>query len=203
MSSRDVPFVFNPVVAYVSKNDSFLTAKTVCDLVGRKGVVASLGHSLGPSAFDVSSSVLAYFGIPLIRADSDMAWTKQRTAQGTANGHSLNVYPSRDSLTQLLFDLVLKTDMDADNAAMIVFYYEESDILLWKKLMVKRNYRFLALCFPKRHVTFTGFGGRQEGFVQDSGFPSLGQQGSGFRLDVSKVIDYANLINTLPLHDQV
>ena len=86
--------VFDQVVAIVSKNDSFLTTKSVCQLVNKK-VLAVFGLNLD-SVADNAASVLSYLGIPFIQINPSLIWSSQRPHHDL--GSSINIFPSRSQL---------------------------------------------------------------------------------------------------------
>ena len=84
-----------PVFADVSHNDTFLSLKSVCQLV-EQDVVAVIGIDLNNLDNQVAS-ILNFFGIPLLQVNPGLLWENQKTLYNS----SVNLYPSRKVLAQV------------------------------------------------------------------------------------------------------
>ena len=85
-----------PVFAQVSHEDTFLSVKSVCQLVERD-VVAVIGIDLENLDNQVAS-ILNYFGIPFLQINPGFLWQNQRTKYNS----SINMYPSRKVLAEVI-----------------------------------------------------------------------------------------------------
>ncbi len=119
---------------------SFLSI-TACSLLEQK-VSAAFASDLGPQG-DHLASVFNFYGVPFVQANPSLLWNQQRTAYGS----SVNVFPDRKWLTRVcafnipldfiyrieVFPQMLMDTLEASKLdSLAVFYYEESDVLLWK-----------------------------------------------------------------------
>ena len=102
---RDSPFVFEPKTTYFSRNDSFLSAKSACQLV-ENGAMAAYATATpigagGGGGLDAQgdnlASVFNFFGIPFLQANPSLLWDQQKTKYGA----EVNIFPARPSLTKV------------------------------------------------------------------------------------------------------
>ena len=85
-----------PVFAQVSHNDTFMSLKSVCQLVEHGDVLAVIGINL-ENLDNQIASMLNYFGIPLMQINPGLLWENQWTKYNS----SINLYPSRKVLSEV------------------------------------------------------------------------------------------------------
>ena len=92
-------YVLEPIFADVSHLDSFLTTKSLCQLID-KDVMAVIGINMENLDQQISS-ILSYVGIPFLQINPSIQWENSILKYNS----SVNLYPSRKILAQVRCEL--------------------------------------------------------------------------------------------------
>ena len=92
-------YVLEPIFADVSHLDSFLTTKSLCQLID-KDVMAVIGINMENLDQHISS-ILSYVGIPFLQINPSIQWENSILKYNS----SVNLYPSRKILAQVRCEL--------------------------------------------------------------------------------------------------
>ena len=92
---NDSHYILEPIFADISHLDSFLTTKSLCQLID-KDVMAVIGINLENLDQHISS-ILSYVGIPFLQINPSMQWENSILKYNS----SVNLYPSRKILAQV------------------------------------------------------------------------------------------------------
>ena len=118
---------------------------SVCQLIERD-IVAVIGVNLKNLDQQVSS-ILNYFGIPMLQINPSLAWDNEKTGYNT----TVNLYPSRKVLSEAVIDILVDFKWDQ----VTIFYQDDQDILLWSEFLSLSKpvgvLRPLFLKLPKSH----------------------------------------------------
>ena len=128
---RDTKWAFEPMVTYFSRNDTFLSAKSACQLVENGAMAAYMDAGSAGAQGDNLASVFNFFGIPFIQSNPSLLWDQEQTKYGA----EVNIFPSRQSLTQLHLDVLNRNGLESESRPLVIFYSESSDVLLWKSFI--------------------------------------------------------------------
>ena len=110
-------YVLEPIFADVSHLDSFLTTKSLCQLID-KDVMAVIGINMENLDQQISS-ILSYVGIPFLQINPSIQWENSILKYNS----SVNLYPSRKILAQVRCELFF----------FLVKWYFFNHINQWKK----------------------------------------------------------------------
>ena len=117
-------YVLEPIFADVSHLDSFLTTKSLCQLID-KDVMAVIGINMENLDQQISS-ILSYVGIPFLQINPSIQWENSILKYNS----SVNLYPSRKILAQVRSEFFFSIQK-------LLFFFKSIKSL--KKINEKKN----------------------------------------------------------------